>query len=253
MRCPRRRVASPRAARRTGPGPAVLWRGQAGMMLLEVLLVMALMVFIAGSMSALVGAAVRSKLIVSARSADTQTARQALEWMSERLRNAGLNVRPGHASQAGYPPRCRDRVVAQDPALRPTATSVYVSGEILNTNHIAGDEIDTLGFYLDASNGVIMEFRQRCPDGSPATSPLTNPRVRVTGLAFRYFRASGIEVTDLTTVAEIRRIQMIRIAMTVEAADGTSGVQVQTFARDVMLRNPEPYANDWMNRSEVMR
>lgn len=226
-------------------------RGQAGLSLIEVLVTIVLMASIAASLSTLVGAAIRSKLIVAARSADTQTARQMLEWISERLRNAGLNVMPTDAVQATYPARCKDRVVAQETSLLPTATRVYVAGEILNTDTTAGNEIDTLGYYLDAGSQAIIEDRNRCPSGPQTIASLTDPRVRVTSLSFRYFQASGAEVTDLTSATEIRRIQMIRITMTVEGSQGSSGTQAQTFARDVMLRNPEPYANDWKNPNEV--
>ena len=39
-------------------------------------------------------------------------------------------------------------VVALDLALRPTANRVYVSGEILNTDGAAGNEVMTLGYRL---------------------------------------------------------------------------------------------------------
>lgn len=229
-------------------------RSQAGMSLLEVLVAMALMAIIAGSLSTLVGAAIRSKLIVAVRSSDTETARQALEWMSERLRNAGLNVNPGDAGQSGYPLRCKDMVVAQDAALQPTASSVYVSGEILNTTVTSGDEIMTIGYYLgaDPETGiqVIMEYRNPCAGGSLSFTPLTDPRITVTQLAFTYFTDGGVQVTNLTDVNEIRRIRMIRVALTVQGSQGTSGVQAQSWTRDVMLRNPEPNANSWKNPTE---
>lgn len=229
-------------------------RGQAGMSLLEVLVAMALMAIIAGSLSTLVGAAIRSKLIVAVRSSDTETARQALEWMSERLRNAGLNVSPTDAGQSGYPVRCKDMVVAQDAALRPTASSVYVSGEILNTTAASGDEIMTVGYYLGADpetgTQVMMEYRNPCSGGAVSVTPLTDPRITVTQLAFTYFADSGAQVTNLTDVNEIRRIRMIRIALAVQGSQGTSGVQAQSWTRDLMLRNPEPNANGWKNPTE---
>jgi hypothetical protein len=81
-------------------------------------------------------------MITSVRSADTETARRTLEWMSERLRNASLYILPSAQAE----PRCRDMVVAQDVSLRPTANRIYVSGEIFNTNTVAGDQVITLGY-----------------------------------------------------------------------------------------------------------
>lgn len=221
------------------------------MTLLEVLVVIGLMAALAGSMSALVGVAVRSKLVVAVRSADTETARQALEWMSERLRNAGLNLVPGEQSEA----RCRDMVVAQDAALQPTAGAIYVNGEILNSDTVAGNEVMTIGYLLGndptTGNQVVLEYQQSCAAGAlPATIPLSHPRVAVTNLTFDYFSSSGLRITDLTTPGEIRRVRLVRISLTVQGAEGRSGVQTQTWSRDVMLRNPEPNANDWKNPNE---
>lgn len=223
---------------------------QTGTSLLEVLVAITLMAILTGSMSTLVGAAIRSKLIIAVRSTDTQTARQTLEWMSERLRNAGLNLKPGDQSQL----RCKDMVVAQDAALRPTASSVHVSGEILNTDTIAGNEVMTIGYWLgsDPVTGtqVVMEYSHTCSGGLAATTPLSDPRIAVTALTFDYFSATGVRITALTDVNQIRLIRTIRISLTVQGSQGNSGVQIQTWRRDVLLRNPEPNANNWGNPNE---
>lgn len=224
---------------------------QAGLSLIELLVVIVLMAALAGSMSTLVGVAVRSKLIVAVRSADTETARQTLEWMSERLRNAGLNLKPADQSAD----RCKDMVVALDPALRPTANSIYVSGEILNSDGAAGNEVMTLGYRLgnDPVTGttVVIEARQPCASGTAVIeTPLSDPRITVTNLAFQYFSVAGAQITALTDVTQIRRIRLMRISLTVQGSQGRSGVQTQLWTRDVMLRNPEPNANDWKNLNE---
>jgi len=215
-------------------------RGQGGMTLIEVLVAVVVMALMVSTLSSLVGAAVRSKLITATRSADTETARQTLEWMSERVRNAGLNVRPSAQAQV----RCKDMVVAQESSLRPTATSLYVSGEILNSNTTAGDEVITLGYSLQ--NGVVMEARSSCAGSwSPVTSKVSNPRVTVTALNFQYFNRTGDPVTNLTDEAAIRSIRVIRVSLAVQAVEGRSGVQTQTFSRMIMLRNPQPDRHDW--------
>ncbi|MDQ7828321.1 MAG: hypothetical protein QN122_02620 [Armatimonadota bacterium] len=221
------------------------------MTLLEVLVSIGLMVTLAASMTTLLGAAVRSKQVIGLRTIDAETARTSLEWMSERLRNAGLNLRPAEQTE----PRCQDMVVALDAALRPTANALHVSGEMLNSNTIAGDEVITLGYRVgdDPVTGVpvIMEYRQDCTPGAIATlRPLSDPQVRVTQLAFDYFAPNGQRITDLTTRSEIQRIRVVRITLQTESSQGTSGVLRRTWSRDVMLRNPEPNLNDWKNPSE---
>lgn len=249
-----RTAGRPRTRRkglRSRPPASPCGRAEGGVTLLEVLVSVGLMVTLAASMTTLVGVAVRSKHIVGLRATDTETARTTLEWMAERLRNAGLNLRPADQSE----PRCQDMVVALDAALRPTASALYVSGEMLNSNTIAGDEVITLGYRVgpDPVSGVpvVMEYRQACTAGAAATlRPLSDPRIRITELGFEYFAANGQRVTDLTTPDEIRRIRVVRITLRTESQQGASGVQRRTWARDVMLRNPEPHLNDWENPSE---
>lgn len=222
-------------------------RYEAGNTLLEVLVALTVMVLLVGTLSILVGAAVRGKMIVSVRSADTETARRTLEWMSERLRNAGLNTLPSAQAE----PRCRDMVVAQVDSLRPTASQVYVSGEIFNTDTVAGNEVITLGYRL--RGGSVIEESASCSGGwVPVVSGVSNPRITVTQLAFRYFTRNGDEVTVPTGDLEaIRSIRTILITLTVQGEEGRSGVQTQTFSRMVMLRNPRPDANNWLSPLET--
>ncbi len=226
--------------------------GGAGFTLTEVVVASVLMLLVIGSLSTLVGAAIRSKLFVAVRSADTETGRQTLEWMSERLRNAGLNVLPS----AQPLPRCQDMVVAQrgnllDPDLRPTTGSVYVAGEILNTNTDAGDQVIVLGYRL--AGGGIVEDQAPCTGGwTPTTSRVSNPAITITALSFRYFERNGAEVTVPTVDEEaIRRIRMIDVTLTVLGEEGRSGPQTQTFQRLVMLRNPRPDFSDWLSPGET--
>jgi len=225
-----------------------------GMTVVEILVASALMAVVTGAIAILIGASVQSKMISASRSADTETARVTLEWMSDRLRNAGLNVLPSAQSQL----RCKDRVVAQDTSLLPTANGVYVSGEILNTNTTAGDEVATIGYYLATDSGtgnqVVMEYNQPCSSGATAISTystrLSNPKISVTSLAFQYFDASGNAVTNLGSASAIRQIQIISIAITVQSSEGRSGVQTQVFTRNVQFWDPEPNANTWVDLNE---
>jgi hypothetical protein len=213
-----------------------------GTTLAEVLVSAATMALVIGSMAALVGAAVRGKMITSVRSADTETARATLEWMSERMRNAGLNILPASQPQL----RCKDMVVAQDSTLRPQTGSIYVSGEILNSDTTAGNEVITIGYRLQG--GAVMEDRSTCSGGwAPVSSTVSNPRVTVTGLTFDYFTRNGDQVAVPTTDVDlIREIRSMRVTLTVQAQEGTSGVQTQTFTRMIMLRNPRPDVNNYL-------
>jgi type II secretory pathway component PulJ len=218
--------------------------GQAGISLIEVMVAMVIMTIVIGTIATLVGASVRSKLIVAVRSADTETARQALEMMSERLRNAGLNVKPDT-----QPDLCDDMVVAKVPALRPTASQLYVAGEIFNSNTNPGDEVIVLGYRLD--NGRVVEDQSPCASWAPTTAVVSNPRITVTALTFRYFGPSGGEIIAPTDDPEqIRSIRVIQIDLTVQGQEGRSGVQTQTFRRLVMLRNPRPDVSNWIPPAE---
>jgi len=226
------------------------------MTVMEVLVGMTIMVIAAGAISFLVGAATQSKMTSVVRMADTETARESLEWMSERLRNAGFNLQP--STQTTFPTRCKDRVVAQDSLLYPTANAVYVSGEFLDVvGTTPGTNAITLGYYLgaDPTTGttVIMEYNQTCAGATSIAAnskPLSNPTVTVTGLTFSYYTSTGTTVSNLTSTASIQTIKIIKIVMTVQTSQGTSGTQTQTLTRYVLLRNPEPNANNWMDLNE---
>jgi len=217
------------------------------MTLLEVMVAAATMALVIGSLSILVGASVRSKMIVAVRSTDTETARQTLEWMSERLRNAGLNILPSAQPQL----RCQDMIVAQDAALRPQVDRVYVSGEMLNTDTTPGNQVITIGYRLQG--GVVIEESAPCSGAwLPTSAQVSNPRITVNSLALRYFNRTGDEVVVPTgDVDAIRDIRFIGITLGVTGQEGTSGVQTQSFTRTIMLRNPRPDTNTWLSPTET--
>ena len=229
--------------------------GQAGLTVMEVLIGLSIMAVVAGSISMLVGTAVQSKMISAARQGDTETARESLDWMAERLRNAGLDVQPGSQPQL----RCKDRVVAQDSLLLPTASSVYVTGDIVNTTTSSPYPIVTIGYYLgpDPVTGqqVIMEYNQPCSSGATSvatySNPLSTPNVTVTGLTFQYYDVNGNQIVSPTTVAQIRSIQFIQVSLAVQSSQGQSGVQSQTLQRNIVLRNPDPNAANWQDPNET--
>jgi len=248
---------------------------QRGLTVVEILVSTALMAVIAGAIAILMGAAVQSKMISASWSADTQSARITLAWMAERLGQAGFNVSPLESSpynQVAYQPRCKDRVVAQDPILLPTANSVYISGEIpYVTGSIPGSHVVTIGYYLatDAGTGnqVIMEYNQTCVGATSVaanSTRLSNPKVNVTALTFNYYDGSGNALTPPFTTSSppppagtIRTIQIISISLTVKSTEGKYGKQTEIYLnRYVRLWEPEPYANSaannkWIDFNEI--
>jgi type II secretory pathway pseudopilin PulG len=252
---PRARFAVNRLRGRPATAVPFRARDERGMTVVEVLVACALMAIVTGAIAILMGTSVQSKVISASRSADTETARATLAWMSDRLRNAGFNLLPSAQSQL----RCKDRVVAQDSTLLPTASSVYVSGEMLKTDTIAGDQDLTIGYYLAADPGgsgnqVVMEYNQPCSSGATNISTyskrLSNPKINVTNLALLYFDANGAAVTNLSSASLIRQIQIISISLTVQGTEGRSGVQTQSFQRYLKLWDPEPNANNFLDLNE---
>lgn len=225
-----------------------------GLTVLEVLVGIAIMAVVGGAISILVGSALQAKMISSVRSSDTETARSTLEWMTERIRNAGLNLQPSGQTQL----RCKDMVVAQDLSLLPTTTSLYISGDMLNTVTVPPYPDVTIGYYLGSdpvtNATVVMEYNQACTGGSTSvaanSTPLSSPKLTILSLSFQYFDTTGATVTNLTSATAIRTIRIISVSLTVQGSEGRSGVQTQTLKRYVLLRNPEPNANNWLDQNE---
>src|SRR3989442_5380568 len=99
-----------RITRGRRPDPSLA--SQAGMTIMEILVGITIMAIAAGAIAFLIGAAVQAKMITAVRAGDTESVRESLGRMAERLRNAGFNIKPPQATN-----RCKDRVVAQDALL----------------------------------------------------------------------------------------------------------------------------------------
>ena len=238
---------------------------QRGLTVVEILVASALMMIIAGAIAILMGAAVQSKMISAGWSTDTQSARITLSWMSDRIRQAGVNVDPAvqKLSPYSYTSRCWDRVVAQDAAMLPVTTpstantnGLYVTGEIPYTGGTTpGTNLRTIGYYLktDAGTGntVIMEYNELCSTKtdniSGSSTRLSNPKINVTQLTFSYYDANGNQVTNLTTASTIQGIQVIGISLKVQSTEGKYGKQTEVYlSRYVRLWDPEPTLNSWV-------
>src|ERR1700736_4777626 len=88
---PRRRSTVNRLRGRRAATAPLCGHPERGMTVVEVLVACALMAIVTGAIAILMGTSMQSKVISASRSADTETARATLAWMSDRLRNAGFN------------------------------------------------------------------------------------------------------------------------------------------------------------------
>jgi hypothetical protein len=225
------------------------------MTIMEILVGMTIMAIAAGAIAFLIGAAVQAKMITAVRAGDTESVRESLGRMAERLRNGGFNIKLPSAQ----PNRCWDRVVALDASLTPSANRLYVSGEILKTDTVAGDQLATIGYYVGADPvtgvQVVQEYYQTCAGGATNvaanSTPLSNPRIPVTNLTFTYYDSGGTLLTPPLTTAQIQSIVFAKISMTVQASEGTSKMQTATLSRYIMFREPEPNANNWQDINET--
>ena len=179
-----------------------------------------------------VGIALRSKLLASSWVANQQHGRLVVAWIADRTRQAGFRADPASAL-----PRCRDRIVAEDAAYRPTASRLFINADIDN------DAVpETRGFSIQMQNGVnvVTETIIACATGAvPVIAPLTDSTsVEAQALNFSYYNAAGAAVTDLANPAVIRTIRTVGVTVQVRASAGAQGPTIQTWTTRIALRNP---------------
>ncbi len=80
------------------------------------------------SIHLVIGNAVSAKLIASNRIAGQNQGRSVVEWIADRVRQAGFRADP-----ASTFPRCRSGIVSQDASYYPTAATLSVTGDVDNT------------------------------------------------------------------------------------------------------------------------
>lgn len=210
------------------------------MTLVEVLATLAIGTIVLSSMYLAMGTAVRSRVKVGLTIHNQQHGRLAIQWMSDRLRQAGYGV-----DTASPLPRCRDALVVEDAGLQPTATRIFFNTDLDGPGALP---TQTIGFYqgtefvAGAAVPVLLQSVADCTTGAGTTAgSLMDPSsVRVLSLQFQYYDAAGAVVTDLTSPAGIRSIRRVRITLQMRAA-GPRDVEDQTWQTTVTLRNPEPH------------
>ncbi|MGH2371859.1 MAG: PilW family protein, partial [bacterium] len=210
--------------------PAVTSRrcNERGTSLIEVLAALTIGTLLMSTIYLAIGTAVRSRLLVDSMIHNQQHGRLVVQWLGDRIRQAGYAVNTGSAL-----PRCRDAIVVEDAAYTPTATRLY-----FNTDVAVDGTSETIGYQIgtEVVNGspvnVVEERVTNCTVGaSTQTSSVTDPTsIAILSLTFTYYNVSGAVVTDLVTPGSIRSIRMVRITLAERANAGAQGPRDQTWS-----------------------
>lgn len=207
-------------------------RGEAGVTAMEVLVALSIMSLILASIHLTVGNAISAKLMVSNRVADQNQGRVVVEWIADRVRQAGFG-----ASSSSSIARCRNGIVSQDPLYYPTTTSLSITADVTNSG-----TAQTRTFKVETVSGVpaVTESVTDCTAGATTSDqPITDTTsVKVLSLTFAYYDASGTAVTNLTSPAAIQSIRNVKVTAQVRAMGGKAGPTDETWATLIALRNP---------------
>ncbi len=203
---------------------------EAGLTLLEVVAALSISVLAFASIHLTVGTAILGKLLTSSTVSKEQQGRQVVEWIADRVRQAGFRT-------AGTSiPRCQDKISTQSGYL-PTTSQLWINADVDNTG-----TPQTRGFRIETVSGVpaVTETVINCAAGAitldqPITSPTT---VKALALQFDYYDANGSAVTNLTSPPAIRTIHYVKVTVQVQASAGAHGPTTQTWTTNIDLRNP---------------
>ena len=206
--------------------------GEAGLTFMEVVMALTIMALLFGSIHLVVGNAIAAKLMVSNRVADQSQGRQTVEWIADRVRQAGFRASAGSTF-----PRCRNGIVSQDSLYYPTTSSLSITTDFDNEG-----TAETRTFKVETVAGMpaVTESVTECTTGATTSDqPITDTTaVRVQSLTFAYFDASGAAVTNLTSPPAIQSIRNVQVTVVVRALGGKMGPTDQTWTTQIALRNP---------------
>ena len=221
-----RRPERPRAAHRLSTGR------EGGFTLLELLVGLVITGLVFASVHLVIGNAVAAKLIASNRIAGQNQGRLVVEWIADRVRQAGFRADPASAIA-----RCRNGIASQDASYYPTAATLSVTGDVDNSG-----TPQTRTFQIETVGGVpgVTETVLACAAGATASDQPLTDRVSVSAqsLTFAYFDSAGSPVTNLTSPTAIQSIRTVQITFQVRARLGRNGPTDQTWTTRVALRNP---------------
>jgi hypothetical protein len=216
-----------------GSGPTSGRPGETGLTFMEVLMALSIMALLFGSIHLVVGNAIAAKLMVSNRVADQSQGRQVVEWIADRVRQAGFRANSGSAI-----PRCRNGIVSQDSLYYPTTTSLSITADIDND---LGQAAETRTFKVETVGGIqaVTESVIDCTAGATTSDQAVTDTtaVQVQSLTFAYYDANGTAVTNLTNPAAIQSIRTVQVTVVVRALGGKLGPTDQTWTTEIALRN----------------
>ena len=206
---PRRNNASLEQGRRPSP--------KSGFTLIELLVSLALFSIIIAAIGAVLVPLRRSFTTQEVAAGAQQTVRQAVEFMVNDIRMAGLD--PLDEADAGIES-------ASALLLRFTVDRI-LPGETEANGQIDEGNLERLTYAWDAPNQRVLLTRD-----AGTSSSLTDTLVdNVSNFLFRYFDEDGL----VTTVAE--DIRSVEISMTVEEPAGMDGMVARTYRTRVRCRN----------------
>lgn len=197
-----------------------------GTTLIELLSAITIGLLILGILYLLVTGAARSRAAVNARVTDVEQGRQALTWISDRLRQArydplapcpdGLIMM---GSGDGFAQRLAFRAVVDEAAsTRRRVYVFYVEGRTLWQETSAEREGDDCG----------AEMARSAPD--PARAPLTGPFVKA--FLLRYFDQDG------DPAASPSAVRSVGITLRLDSSATGRPEKTQTYSSSVTIRGP---------------
>jgi len=205
-------------------------KGETGLTLLEVVAALSISVVGFASMHLTAGTAILGKLLTTSTVSKEQQGRQVVEWIADRVRQAGFNLAGSSI------PRCQDKIATQT-GYQPTASQLWINADVDNVG-----TPETLGFQLETVSGVtaVTETMINCVTGATSVDqPITSTTtVKILGLTFGYYDAGGNVVTNLTSAPAIRTIRFVTVTAQVQANAGAHGPTTQTWSTSIDLRNP---------------
>jgi len=196
------------------------------MTLLEVITVLAIAGVVTSSLYLLLGAAIKGYQIAHARIADEERARQALTWLTDRLRQAGADPRSscqeGFArlgTGTGFGQRLAFRATVDERLTPPRQTYVFYVEDRTLWQETRGEEAPDL---------CGEEAARAAPD--PARLPLTPPVIREFALAYLDRRGQPTSVPTL--------VRSVQVTLALEAPAISGQMEAQAYQTVVTLRAP---------------
>jgi prepilin-type N-terminal cleavage/methylation domain-containing protein len=215
---------------------------EAGFSLMELLVAMAVMIFIMGAATTLLTSAFNVRAREDQRSEGTSDARRALNIISREVANAGYQLpknltytAPGGTKAVPanglIPEDCNAQAITFVTNLN--AEGAFMTGGSPNTQIALADEAVKFQFVQDGSNSFLV--RRDLITGDSVV--LAN---RIDGVEFNFLDAAGNVTADIANTARIN----IRLWVTLNEVGrrGSSGYQAPgqvTLSSDVTLRNTQ--------------